>query len=182
MTHSIRKWFRCSLVIISIVATWRVSAQQRTERFDVDPNWDGRNNRIRDPEPRTVEQNFGYSRTDHATGKPGEVGGLITPSAEPAYYAKKIEPKSFDDPLKASGTISCTGRPFAVLVGFFNAGTLNEWRTPNTIALRLSGRGDVFYAWLEYATSRWRAGGDEPRGFPTALDNETGRQQLKGFP
>src|SRR5262249_25624214 len=68
------------------------------------------------------------------------------------------------------------------LVGFFNAGTLNEWRTPNTIALRISGRGDVFYAWVEYATSRWRAGGDDPRGFPTTKDPATGRQRLVGFP
>ena len=67
------------------------------------------------------------------------------------------------------------------MVGFFNADTLNEWRTPNTIALRLSGRGDVIYAWVEYATSRWRAGGDRPRGFPTERDPKSGRQRLKGF-
>lgn len=90
--------------------------------------------------------------------------------------------RSFDDVLTASGTLACTGRPFPVLVGFFNADTVNEWRTPNTIALRLSGGGDVFYAWVEYATSRWRAGGDSPRGFPTERVPKTGRQQFKGFP
>src|SRR5262249_20278980 len=68
------------------------------------------------------------------------------------------------------------------LVGFFNAGTLNEWRTPNTIALRISGRGEVFYAWVEYATSRWRAGGDDPRGFPTVKDPMTNPQPPQGFP
>ena len=35
--------------------------------------------------------------------------------------------------------------------------------TPNSVALRLYGRGDVFYAFVEYATGRWRAGGDSPR-------------------
>lgn len=157
-------------------------AEERTERFDRDPGWDGRNNRAEQPEPRTIVQNFGFTATNHAGGKPGEMGGLISPSAEPAYYAKRIPMKSFDDVLTASGTMACTGRPFHVLVGFFNADTVNEWRTPNSIALRLSGRGEVFYSWVEYATSRWRAGGDNPRGFPTERDPSTGRQQLKGFP
>src|SRR5207248_2931399 len=95
---------------------------------------------------------------------------------------KKLPRRTFADPLTASGTLACTGRKFHVLVGLFNANTLNEWRTPNTIALRLSGRGDVFYAWVEYATARWRAGGDSPRSFPTERDARTGRKRLKGFP
>ncbi len=102
-------------------------------------------------------------------------------AAEPAYYAKKIPAKTFAQPLSASGTLACDGGPFHALVGFFNADTLNEWRTPNTIALRLSGRGDVFYAYVEYATSRWRAGGDNPRSFPTVRDPQTGRNEIKGF-
>src|SRR5437764_1191894 len=114
-------------------------------------------------------------------GAPGEVGGFISPAAEPAFYARKLRPTTFEDALTASGTLACTGRSFHVLVGFFNAGTLNEWRTPNTIALRLSGRGDVFYAWVEYANARWRAGGDEPRGFPTSRNPKTGRAELVGF-
>lgn len=156
-------------------------AEERTERFDRDPRWEGRNNRATSPPPRTVRQDFGHSPTSHAGGKPGEMGGFITPAAEPAYYAKKLSTLSFNDPLTASGTFACTGRKSHLLLGFFNADTLNEWRTPNTIALRLSGRGDVFYAWLEYATSRWRAGGDSPQGFPTVRDPKTGRPELKGF-
>jgi hypothetical protein len=58
---------------------------------------------------------------------------------------------------------------------------VNEWRTPNSILLRLYGRGDEFYAYVEYATSRWRAGGDSPGGFSTIIEAETGRPQLKGF-
>jgi hypothetical protein len=45
------------------------------------------------------------------------------------------------------------------LIGFFNADTVNEWRTPNTIALRIYGRGTYFHAYLEYGTGLWRAGG-----------------------
>jgi hypothetical protein len=65
-----------------------------------------------------------------------------------------------------------------MLLGFFNNGTLNEWRTPNTVAVRLSGRGPVFYAWLEYCTSRWRAGGDSPQGF-TVRDAAGKAQQME---
>jgi hypothetical protein len=129
-------------------------AEDRVERFDRDPNWDGHNNRAATPEPRAIRQDFGYSLTAHAGRKPGEMGGFLCPAAEPAYYAKPIPRATFDAPLSASGTIAMDWRPTHALVGFFDAGTLNEWRTPNTIALRVSGRGDVFYAWVEYATDR----------------------------
>jgi len=157
------------------------AAEERSEHFDREPGWEGRNNRATAFSPRNVRQDFGYSNTSHAGGKPGELGGFITAAAEPAYYARKLPAKTFDDVLTASGTLACTGRQFHVLIGFFNAGTLNEWRTPNTIVLRLSGRGDVFYAWLEYATRLWRAGGDSPQSFPSERDPRTGRDQLKGF-
>jgi hypothetical protein len=158
-----------------------IGAEERTERFDQDPGWDSLNNRPTEP-PRKVVQDFGFSKTSHAGGQPGELGGFIYAAAEPAYFAKKIARKTFGDVLAASGSLACTGEPFHVLVGFFNADTLNEWRTPNSIALRLSGRGDVFYAWVEYATCRWRAGGDSPRSFAMVTNPETGRQEPKGFP
>ena len=136
---------------------------ERTERFDRDPGWDGHNNRSRTPEPRTIRQDFGYSRTSHAGGAAGEVGGSITPSAEPSYYGKKIPAAGLDDVLTASGTMAIDpeGKPGGnTLIGFFNAETVNEWRTPNSILLRINGRGDGFHAHLEYATARWRAGAD----------------------
>src|SRR5579884_2661997 len=171
-----------ALVIVALSVAWPALAAERTERFDRDPHWDGHNQRATSPRPRTIRQDFGYSRSAHAGGKSGEIGGFISPAAEPAYYAKKIPAKTFGDALSASGTLACTGRKFHVLIGFFNAGTLNEWRTPNTIALRLSGRGKVFYAWLEYATARWRAGGDSPQGFTIPNDGRSGRPRLRGFP
>jgi hypothetical protein len=157
------------------------AAGERVERFDKDPGWDGRNNRADEPAKRKVRQDFGYSRTAHAGGRAGEVGGLITPAAEPAWYAKRLETKTLGDPLAASGRLACQGRQFHALLGFFNAGTVNEWRTPNTVAIRLLGRGDVFYAYVEYATARWRAGGDSPGGFATVRDSKTGRLEPRGF-
>jgi hypothetical protein len=136
---------------------------------------------VKSPEPRGIRQAFGFSRTSHAGRKLGEIGGFLSPAAAPVYYAKVIKPETFDSELSASGTLAMDGRPTHALIGFFNAGTLNRWRTPNTIAIRVSGRDDVFYAWLEYATGRWRAGGDEPRGFPTRRDAKTDRSEFIGF-
>jgi len=133
------------------------------------------------PETRTIRQDFGYSRTSHAGGAAGELGGLVTPAGEPAYCAKEISTKTFGDPLTASGRFLCAKGAFHILLGFFNSGTVNEWRTPNSISLRLQGRGDFFYAYVEYCTARWRAGGDNPGGFATVRDPETGRLQFKGF-
>src|SRR4029079_12886462 len=79
------------------------TTHERTERFDRDPGWDASNNHS--IERRTVRQDFGYSPTAHAGGKRGELGGFISPAAEPAYYAKKILPQSFNDRLSASGTL-----------------------------------------------------------------------------
>jgi hypothetical protein len=170
----------CGAIILAWVAG-QALAEERTENFDKDPKWDGQNNRAMNRDKRTVRQDFGYSRTNNAGGKPGEIGGFISPAAETAYYGCKIEQKTFEDTLSASGTVFCKDREFHLLIGFFNASTVNEWRTPNTIALRLQGRGDVFYAYVEYTTGKWRAGGDSPGGFATVKDAKTGKTTLRGF-
>jgi hypothetical protein len=151
---------------------------QKTERFDRDPGWDGHNNRATYVKPRTIRQDFGYSSTSHA------VGGFISPAAEPAYYAKKIPTKTFNDALTASGrlTVAPGGNlddgAGNTLIAFFNANTLNEWRTPNTIAFRINGRGEGFHAHVEYATSQWRAGGDSY----SALDATQGKKSIRLVP
>ena len=53
------------------------------------------------------------------------------------------------------------------LLGFFNDDTVNEWRTPNSIVLRLYGRGNHFLAYPEYGTARWRAGSGGEFQFPS---------------
>lgn len=180
---SARRW----LVHLTIVASLMVQAggaicgAERTEHFDREPNWEGHNQRTARDTPETVRQDFGFSPTAHAGGKAGEIGGFVMPAGEPAYYAAKIPTATFEAPLSASGTLACANEPFHVLVGFFNAGTLNEWRTPNTIALRLQGRGDVFFAYVEYCTARWRAGGDSPQSFPMVKNPDTGRSEPEGF-
>ncbi len=144
------------------------------------PGWESRNCRP-DGNQRRVLQDFGHSLTSNAGGAVGEIGGHITPAAEPAYYAKAIEPLTLRDRFTAAGSLACADGAFHVLLGFFNSESINEWRTPNSIALRLNGRGECFFAYLEYATSRWRAGGDSPRPFPMRSNEAAGTRTPAGF-
>ena len=127
---------------------------QKTEHFDRDPKWDALNNRA--AKPVTIRQDFGYSA--------GQIGGTITIAGEPAYYAKAITPKSLNDELTASGTLISGRDNGMALIGFFNADTAQEWRTRNSLALRILGRGKQFYVYEEYCTSRWRAGSNQFTG------------------
>ena len=165
------------LALLAIAATttaWQGerTLAQRTDHFDGDPNWHGHNNRRGAVvSPVRIEQNFGYAPTN-ATGK---IGGLVTPAAEPAYYAKVIPRATFDQPLSACGTLYVPRGPGNTLVGFFNSATINEWRTPNTIAIRINGRGEGFHLHFEYCTGKWRAGAE----FVGDVDPKTGKKDQR---
>lgn len=135
-------------------------AALRQETFDREPvNWEGVNNRSSHFAPKTVAQDFGYSpATRHAGGQPGEIGGRIYQAGEAAYYGFRLpQPLSLDAAMSASGRMFVVRGAGHLLLGFFNAGTLNEWRTPNTMVARINGRGEVFHCHVEYCSSRWRA-------------------------
>ncbi|WP_428937936.1 hypothetical protein [Fontivita pretiosa] len=156
---------RLSVLVVALFALLRAATDtaqaqmvMKTETFDSDPGWDGRNNRATTPPPATVTQNFGYSFTSNAGGPAGEIGGFITPCGEPAYYAQSIPVATLDQPLSASGTLKVAAGGGNTLLGFFNSNTINEWRAANSLALRIYGRDDYFYAYGEYGTSKWRAG------------------------
>lgn len=156
----------------------------KTESFDRDPDWEGVNNRSATMrEAITIRQDFGYSaKTAHAGGRSaGEFGGFVTPAGEAAFCGKVLDGANFDRPLTASGKLTVGKGGTNLLLGFFNSRTVNEWRTPNTIAIRLNGRGENFFAYVEYCTSKWRAGGDTTP-FPSTTDPQTGRWNLIGYP
>jgi hypothetical protein len=158
--------------------------KMKTESFGRDPGWLGVNNRVaQSREPMQIRQDFGFSaKTGHAGGAaPGEMGGFVTPAGLVAFYAKSIEPVNLDHPLRASGTMRIGSGGTHLLLGFFNSDTVNEWRTPNTIAIRLNGRGENFFAYVEYCTAKWRAGGDTTP-FPSVTAKDSGRWSLIGFP
>src|SRR5437660_12249158 len=88
------------LISILAASTHGQSLLLKTETFDTDPGWDGRNNRATDPGPREIVQNFGFSGSStNAGGSVGEIGGFITPAGEPAFYGKVITPTSFSNLL-----------------------------------------------------------------------------------
>jgi hypothetical protein len=178
--HRTALCFACGAMAARVVAGGVET--MKVESFDRDPGWEGVHHRsAREREPVTIRQDFGYSRSNHAGGATGEMGGFISAAGEPAYYGKVIPARTLEDPLRASGTFSCPDGSFHILLGFFNAGTVKEWRTPNTLAIRLNGRGDHFFAYVEYCTARWRAGGDSTP-FPSRKNPENGREELVGFP
>lgn len=169
---------RSLFVLLSLGAT-TVIAGQRVENFDQDPGWDGRNNRSAKPE--LIRQDFGWSAaTSHAGGQPGEIGGLIGPAAEPAYYARKFPSRTFNDVLTASGKLMVEKGAGHALIGFFNASTLNEWRTPNTIAFRINQRGDIFHCHFEHCTSKWRAGAGIIGRYDKARDRMEAKELVSG--
>ncbi len=94
----------------------------KSESFDRDPQWEGFNNRMKAQKTTKITQSFGYSPTHSAGKKAGEAGGVIQRSMTPAFYAKKIEPKTLKDKLSASGTFAITASSGSsgVFFGWFN--------------------------------------------------------------
>jgi hypothetical protein len=136
-------------------------AATREEHFDrVPPNWEGSNNRNTNFSARQVTQDFGYVREgSHFGNNQGEIGGMINPAGEPAYYGYRLpETLGMTGSFNASGKLVVKAGSGHFLLGFFNSHTLKEWRTPNTMAVRINARGEIFHCHLEYCTSRWRAG------------------------
>src|SRR5438128_8783465 len=83
-------------------------APLKQETFDKDPGWEGFNNRIVPEKVPTVIQDFGYSATHFAGKEAGEIGGRVTRTMKPAFYAEKIEPRTLNDKLGASGSFIIT--------------------------------------------------------------------------
>jgi hypothetical protein len=95
----------------------------KTESFDREPGWEGHNNRVVPEKRPTVTQDFGYGKTNFAGMEKGELGGLVTRAAEPAYYAEKISHLTLDDKLSAAGTFAITKTIAGggIFFGFFRA-------------------------------------------------------------
>ncbi len=95
----------------------------KTERIDQDPGWDGSNNRLLLKTTATIAQDFGYSETNFASKKKGEIGGRVWRAPEPAWYGQRIVPKTLNDKLTASGTFAITdaGVGGHVFFGWFNS-------------------------------------------------------------
>jgi hypothetical protein len=114
----------------------------KSESFDKDPGWEGFNNRIVPKKVRIVTQDFGYSATNFAGKEKGELGGIITRSATPSYYADKIAVKTLNDKLTASGAFAITSSASStgVCFGWFNAEQPEGTGRPiNSLGLNFDG-------------------------------------------
>jgi len=141
-----------------------------TATFDTDPGWEGRLNRTVPPNPPIVTQDFGFSATNNAGGGSGELGGLVSRSLTPAYYAVPIATETFDSVLTASGRLSMpvqnnTGGAF---FGWFNS-LRQGWRPWNALVFRLDGRGPFANVHLDVTSQTWRAQGLNAGNLPTPL-------------
>ncbi len=103
----------------------------RAENLSRDPRWEARGSRarFRDCGVRPLH-NFGFTKTRHAGGDAGEIGGVIwrIESTRPqnfGSYARSIGRLSLDDELVASGRVNlrAASSDSAVLIGWFNSFT-----------------------------------------------------------
>jgi hypothetical protein len=141
----------------------------KSENFDRDPGWTGARNRVKPPHKKVKRQDFGYRSSNDAGASPGEIGGVIWRNLDPAWYGKKIKPRTMDDSLSCSGSLSLVKTPDAIMgyqtgstvyVGFFSPTDL-AWRPINFVGFRLEGYNEPDGATIEvtYGTSKWTAGG-----------------------
>jgi hypothetical protein len=121
--------------------------------FDRDPQWEGRGNEteFRDRVRRPFHD-FGYTDTQYAGGRPGEIGGIIWRDEQPAYYAAPIAPLSLEDELFASGTVAFrgAGSDSGAYFGFFDSEAKRNKSTSdrhaaatNLIAILVEGPSQV---------------------------------------
>jgi hypothetical protein len=109
------------------------------QRIDLstDTGWEARGNKVQfeDRHMRPFHD-FGWSHTNKAGGKPGEIGGVIWRDEKPAYYASKIEPLTLNDELFASGKISFSGAgsDSGVYLGWFDSKSKTNKVTADHIA------------------------------------------------
>lgn len=138
------------------------SAESVAENFDTDPKWESVNMTPPDNYGVPRRHDFGHSPTSHAGGAPGEIGGAVTRSLRPAYYAVPIAPLTLDDPITATGRFSVTHASggSGVLLGFFNQAS-RGWRTPNSLLMRIDGEAGKFRVFFEYGTRGWKTGGGQ---------------------
>jgi len=100
--------------------------------FSADPQWEGQGNHTSFSETETPgAHDFGYSQTNFAGGKLGELGGTVWRSTF-ASYADRVGPLNLNQPLVASGRVVLTGADpdSDVCLGWFRSGA-QEGETKN---------------------------------------------------
>ena len=163
MTNAVCAWAGVWLIVGLLLPLSSAAGQLpalKTEPFDRDPGWDCWRRRQVLGEQPVVREHFGYSPTSFAGSEPGEIGGRVQRSIEPAYYAKRISPRTLKSKLSASGVLALTQSESSsgASFGWFNHRRLG-FRTVNSIAFRLDGENWGARLHVDYCTGTWKAVG-----------------------
>jgi hypothetical protein len=164
------------------------------EDFSKDPNWDGSRNRgkFTESEPHGV-QNFGYSDTAFAGGKPGEICGIIWRDVKGGHYADRVGPLSLEDPLEASGKVNLVvgGTDSDVTIGWFQTSdhAVDKAKgeragSPNFLGVHIGGPTRVGHYFLpQVITSTGtmmvaKASKSQPKAGPVMVQNKASEWSL----
>lgn len=132
-------------VVFALTLFFNISIAQKSEiskvnqDFSEDPGWEGYNNRIDCEDCPEINQNFGWTNTNHNKTGQGEISGTIWKSTTPAYYAMPIGPFTFKDKFSASGKLSVIAplkEGWGFYIGFFNA-ERQGWRVWSSCGFRM---------------------------------------------
>lgn len=129
------------LLLVAFFPMLSSGAQLKSESFDADPGWEGRNNQITPGKKGTITQDFGYTNTHFAGQQAGEMGGTVTRAFTPAFYADKITPKTLDEKLMASGTFALarSGPSSGFFFGWFNSVQPGGSRPVSSFGIQVDG-------------------------------------------
>jgi hypothetical protein len=137
-----------------------VTINGEQQDFDSDPNWVASGNRVKfEDRELTGAHNFGFSETEFAGGKAGEVGGGLWRDGDYAYYADRVGPLSLEQRLEARGRVKMlvAGPDSDMYLGWFNSSERPDAKgaSKNYLAIHVGGPTRVgHYFAPELATSK----------------------------
>jgi hypothetical protein len=149
----------CSLAMILLAAAPSETAL-KSEDFSKDPGWEGFRNRVVLKNLKKVTQDFGYTATNFAGKEKGEIGGTIWRGSAAASFADKIEPRTLNDKLSASGTFAITDThgSSGAFFGWFKSDTPEAGRQ-SSLGIRFAGEGSGARLTLQLVTATNQACG-----------------------
>lgn len=125
-----------------------------------DPQWIGSGNRIQfQDRTQGGAHNYGFSPdTNHAGGKPGEVGGIFWRSGRYSYYADRVGALTLNDRLEAHGKVDILRAPpdSGMYIGWFNSADRSDapTQTGSFLGIRIGGPTRVGHYFVpSYATA-----------------------------
>jgi len=131
----------------------------QSQDFATDPRWSGSGNQLTYEDREVVgAHDFGYSpATNHAGGTTGELGGSLWRSGDYGYYADRVGPLNWEQPLEARGKVKlvAAGPDSDMFLGWFNSAnkTQEPYQAGHFVGIHVGGPTRVGHYFLPVATS-----------------------------